>query len=142
MKRSFDRNANCDRVIASGSPKNNRPPGRETHRRPPLPSEGAYATAGAHARSFAAINPRFVVVSCVHAHARESPGDPPRAAGGEAATEGREPPRQWRGPRDRRDIAHIEAGDGESRTVIFNRRKVPGVGGLAIVSAAVELLDF
>jgi PAS domain S-box-containing protein len=63
--------------------------------------------------------------------------------GGEAAAEGREPShhiaRQRRGPRDQLDIADVEAGGGKARTVIFDRRKIPGVGGLAIMSAAVEL---
>ena len=64
---------------------------------------------------------------------------------GEAATEGREPshqiPGQRRGPRDQRDIAHVKASGGKSPTVVLDRRKVPGVGGLAIISAAVELLS-
>src|SRR3984957_14046960 len=38
-------------------------------------------------------------------------------------------------------MAHVEAGGSKSPTVIFDRRKVPGVGGLAIMSTAVELLD-
>src|SRR5258708_15649550 len=60
--------------------------------------------------------------------------------GGEAATEGGKPahhiPRQRRRPRDQRDVAHVEAGGGKSSTVIFDRRKVPGGGSLAILSAA------
>src|SRR5271167_2247878 len=62
--------------------------------------------------------------------------------GGEAAGESREPAhnvaRQGRGPRDERDVGYGETCGDQSRTVIFNRRKVPRVSSLTIIAPPIE----